>query len=174
MFVQSKMTKTGMPTAFLPNTLKKSKERTHEVTFEGKTHVVYKESYEIEAYWTTSRNNGRMGLAFGRYTFTFNTIHETTRVKFANLTYADILTFAEPGYRNYMEMFNNLFTQEVSFETSNVTDVIWDGLSMWDSGFGKDGSHFTVILPQLIVAYQQLPTPPAGSDGWYKLLKSEK
>jgi hypothetical protein len=174
MFVQSKMTKTGMPTAFIANTLQKLPERTREHTVKGETHTVYQESYKIKAYWTTSRNNGRMGLAYGTYTFTFNTIHEAARVKFSNLTYADILIHAETGYRNIYNLFDNLFKQEASYETSNTTDVIWDGLSMWDSGFGKNGEHFTVILPQLITAYQKLPTPPAGSDGWYKLLKKAK
>lgn len=168
MLIQTKMTKTGTPTAFVVNSFKELPIRSFE-THNSPKRTISTVAYQIEAFWITSRSNGNMGLAFGRQTFRFITAHDINRSKFQGLTYAQLLDAAQPSRKNgYVDPLKEDFV----FEDGRNALIVWDGSGMWSEAATNYKDLIPTILPQLVVAYPQLPTPPAGTDGWYKIKES--
>ena len=165
MFVKSKMTKTGEPTAFVTGSL----------TEEFKSHQnlaepfgeVFTVLYRVDAYWITTRRNGKMGLAYGTRVFVFKTMDLTELASIQNLNLTQLLDVWETD-TPYLHNRHFFVEGKRSFQMGGSSQIVWDGSNMWSSGEGEENLIAT-IFPKLVIAYPNLPDVPAGTIGWYKL-----
>ena len=137
------------PTAFLTETLK-----LETVTFN-------KVVYQIDAYWTTKRNNGKFALAFGRVSIEFYNYGKTTPSwSPAHLSYEELMAAATK--QSYVSTWRGVIHHQVSY--------LYDGQDYWqDKQIEKDVS---IVYPQITRYFNNLPDKPPNTDGWKILTKS--
>ena len=165
MLKKVKLAKTNSPEAFMPKTLTKSIEKPYEHSHGYREAELYIITYSMDAYHTTLRTNGKMGLAFGKANYFFRTLHSDIFEQYNDLDYEGLLEAVVKPKSHYNASFEENFT----VAGGAGTDMVWDGTSFWLNPDKDAVSLMANVFPKLVAAYPNLPDVPAGADGWYKV-----
>jgi hypothetical protein len=165
MLKKSPFTKSGLPTAFLPETLKQTITTHTETNSDGSISLVKEVQYTLKAYHATARSNKNVGLSFGTARYSFYSAKPHIFEQYSALDYAGLLE----AVVNTSRLFSDVFVNDFICGYIVGNDIVWDGTSSWVNPAEDSAKLKADILPKLVMAYPNLPDVPVGADGWYKV-----